>query len=810
MILFSHLAVLVFIALTNAISYQCVNEYENMCEPKYTVLGGALSDGGVCHNRDYVPEKPSQHGILDKLLDIIPKEKRQKAQCSACKITLNALKGASNDGQWMVNKVLRKMCRKTSRTKHFTFLNALCTNMRQYNAARPVVDHFSFLPDLMNALSEMDIDGIDGEYMCHYIFSSSCERPRTPKIDYSKYWTASPGNQPGNVPATANYGGCPKQTRPGCSNRPNCRKKGCVEYERIDESGLFEPPIEPEYEPVYEPIYEPVIEQIHRKGNGKTRLIPVKGAPVKVNALPPKSLQYEPLPQESVCPNKNGPVAPFPNIPMGRFRLRERGLPEHVDRNYKYNMNTDGKNRFGGRNTFKVLHLSDVHLSLNYSANTPANCLGLMCCLKDSFQNPLEEALPAPKYGYWRCDAPPQLLESAMADCSKMDYAFALFTGDMVDHNPALISRKNTMLEEETTLRTMKNYLPKIPIYPVLGNHDSFPYSQEPAPNSVFRDRTARHVSFMQKLWNEYGWVTGDSSRKVQLRHGGYATEPLPGLKVISLNSNYWYRWNFYNYINISDPDMSGTLQFLIDELLDCERRGIKAWLQAHVPPGGVATEALPPQANMLVAILERFNDVISGLFFGHTHHDEFIVMYANNATQKSEENALQVVNIGPSITPFSDLNPGWRYYEIDSETFEVMDVITVYADIEPGFRKPWACTPNLKWEPLFSVREKYGKAVQWPLDQPLNGKFWHRVSKMFLMDSGIAEQYVRHSYRNSTRAPKCLTEENQADLYCYSTSMTPDQVIQCDHDMNVRVTGVCNVPKFPMPKPIKNMFHGE
>lgn len=633
------------------------------------------------------PDTNAEGKRAHDIFNIISDETKQKSKCAACKLTLRTLQEMSGDGHRLLSKVVQRMCRARKHTHRFSFLDSMCTNFKQYNTARPLMDHFSFLPDFVNALSEMDVQGLDGEYMCHYIFSGACSKPATPLVDYTAYWPAQAGAV---VHAQKRYD----------NSTPGLTGKEAAKVER--------------------------------------------------------------------------------RTPGGSSRRRK---------------------------TFRVLHLSDVHLSLNYTRNAPANCLGLMCCAPDSFQNPLEEFLTAPKYGHWRCDAPPQLLESAVQDCAKQKFAFALFTGDMVDHNPALITRKNTMREEAETLRTIKQYLPDTAIYPVLGNHDSFPYSQEPPPQSPFYHRTIRNIDFMQSIWDEYGWVTGKSSQQVKLTHGGYATEPIAGLKVISLNSNYWYRWNFYNYIGIADPDRSGTVQFLIKELLDCEARGIKAWVQAHVPPGGLSTEALPPQATFLVAALERFSPVISGLFFGHTHHDEFTVMYAHNGTRKSEENALQVVNIGPSITPFSDLNPGWRYYEVDSETFEIMDLVTVYANIEPGFRLPWERTPALEWEKLFSARDLYEDVAQWPAHEPLSAKFWHRVAAQFLVDHQLATDYLRTSYRNSTRAPKDLKPSARADVYCYCTSMTPDQVIQCNRDWHIQEHHVCGIPKFPMPKPVRYMM---
>ena len=72
-------------------------------------------------------------------------------------------------------------------------------------------------------------------------------------------------------------------------------------------------------------------------------------------------------------------------------------------------------------------------------------------------------------------------------------------------------------------------------------------------------------------------------------------------------------------------------------------------------------------------------------IFFGHTHGDQFSVRhnfmrtspltdfgqiqiyYANNATNINADTALTTSWIGPSITPLTNLNSGFRVYEVDS-----------------------------------------------------------------------------------------------------------------------------------------------
>lgn len=59
-----------------------------------------------------------------------------------------------------------------------------------------------------------------------------------------------------------------------------------------------------------------------------------------------------------------------------------------------------------------------------------------------------------------------------------------------------------------------------------------------------------------------------------------------------------------------------------------------------------------------------RYESTITAQFFGHTHFDEFQLFY----DPKDLGRALSVSYISPSVTPFINLNPGYRIYYIDGD----------------------------------------------------------------------------------------------------------------------------------------------
>lgn len=137
----------------------------------------------------------------------------------------------------------------------------------------------------------------------------------------------------------------------------------------------------------------------------------------------------------------------------------------------------------------------------------------------------------------------------------------------------------------------------------------------------------------------------------------------------------------------MSDPDTSGTLRFLTDELQAAEDAHQRAYIIGHVPTGWSGSNGLPNPTDLFYQIVDRFSPhVVANVFFGHDHEDQHSIYYANkcvfgvvtssrgtrsderfvyfSATNISEATAQAVSWIGPSVTPLTNLNSGFRVYE--------------------------------------------------------------------------------------------------------------------------------------------------
>lgn len=285
--------------------------------------------------------------------------------------------------------------------------------------------------------------------------------------------------------------------------------------------------------------------------------------------------------------------------------------------------------------TINVLHLSDWHLDPRYDIGSEGNCSSYLCCRpysqnEELFTTSKNASVPASRFGSFLCDSPADLALSAFTDMPDFfnmdDLAFSIFTGDIVSHDPEdFLSRDYVAYEEEITFQIFKNMLgDNTPVYPVLGNHDSLPVAFN-TPHGMDPERTNSSSNILQwnydlvsSLWQGHSWLNDSEADFARTHYGAYATTTAQGLRIISLNSDFWYKANVFNYWNVTNPDSSGILKWLADELSACEKRGQRAWIIAHVLTGYDGTAPLQNPTALFYSIVRRFSPAtIAAIFFG-------------------------------------------------------------------------------------------------------------------------------------------------------------------------------------------------
>lgn len=248
----------------------------------------------------------------------------------------------------------------------------------------------------------------------------------------------------------------------------------------------------------------------------------------------------------------------------------------------------------------KVVHLSDIHLDPRYGVGAEANCSSGLCC---RYNNPTPSGhsstngteIPAPLYGAYECDSPYFLTTGVLRSVhpltgtegaaaggypqnsmiSPSTLGWTIYTGDLVSHDQQTqLSRQYTEYAE-TSLYSQMQSLVSGPVFPVLGNHDSNPEAQD-GPHSLpgpLGQQFSWNYDHVSGLWQNDGFIPADAAAEARVHYGGYSVKNQYGLRIITLNTDFWYTGNIFTALNVANPDQSGMLQWLIDELQSAEDR---------------------------------------------------------------------------------------------------------------------------------------------------------------------------------------------------------------------------------------------
>ena len=235
---------------------------------------------------------------------------------------------------------------------------------------------------------------------------------------------------------------------------------------------------------------------------------------------------------------------------------------------------------------------------------------------------------------------------------------------------------------------------------------------------------------------------------------------------------------NIFNYANYTNPDSSGILEFLANELTASEKKGQRVYIIGHVPSGYDSRNALKNPSALFYSIVRRFAPTtIAGIFFRHTHEDQKLIYYdyaANstlpnglrNTTAVDYSKPLMVAYIGPSITPLTGLNAGYSRYAIDAKTFSVVDSQVYFANMSESLT--WT-TP--KWQFEYDARAVYDPMGKWPKTAPMNATFWDGVAQQMASNFTLLARYNLLETKSSVVTKNCTSEACQRQKVCFIRS---------------------------------------
>ncbi|UKZ46180.1 hypothetical protein TrVGV298_000379 [Trichoderma virens] len=341
---------------------------------------------------------------------------------------------------------------------------------------------------------------------------------------------------------------------------------------------------------------------------------------------------------------------------------------------------------------------------------------------------------PAGPNGDHKCDTPVGL-EISMYQAIKNivpDAALTLFTGDIVDHAIWNTSKPYNQKQISDAYTYMSQYLGLV--YGTAGNHEADPANAFP-PQSISNSSQWVYDA-LSAQWTR--WVGASAEAQIE-NIGAYSTKyPNGNLRIISLNTNFYYRMNFWLYQEDIEQDPDGQIKWLVSELDAAEKAGERVYIIGHMPIG--ESDAFHAGSNYIDQVVNRYSSTIAAMFFGHTHVDHFEVSYSDYSKQDASH-AVMASYICPSLTPTSGM-PSFRVYDVDPVTFAVLDTTTYIADMtNANFQ-----TTGPVWTKLYSAKEVYGSKLNPPVTDPsaeLTPAFWHNVTALFESNSAMFNQYI-------------------------------------------------------------------
>lgn len=185
--------------------------------------------------------------------------------------------------------------------------------------------------------------------------------------------------------------------------------------------------------------------------------------------------------------------------------------------------------------------------------------------------------------------------------------------------------------------------------------------------------------------------------------------------------------WSLYNPV-----DPANQLQWLSEELFKAETDGDKVHIIGHIPPDN--RECTQAWLFNFLRIIDRFQDVVLAQYYGHTHRDEFRLLYSPS----SQDVPIGLAYIGPSITPFTENNPSYRLYHMDDDGY-LVDHETYYFNLTEA-------NTNSKgpiWRKEYRAIETFNMTTMGPIG-------WHELVQKMQEDDTLFQYYYKLYYRKS------------------------------------------------------------
>jgi len=243
-----------------------------------------------------------------------------------------------------------------------------------------------------------------------------------------------------------------------------------------------------------------------------------------------------------------------------------------------------------------------------------------------------------------------------------------------------------------------------------------------------------------------------------------------PGLRVVSINTNYYVPENFWLYEN--HTDFSCQMFWLEDVFKQATALGEKIILIGHAATASMFDDF----AISLNTLIEKYSSIILDQFYGHAHTSTYQLTFDN----KTGTVPFVVSYIVGSVTTYSQLNPGYRIYQYDRSKFHQTQLSLELQNednnsdndhLVTNFAHYWIDLVDANRHPDQSpnwATKRYSALETYNLTD-CSVQSWVNFAKQMLKDDDIYQTYKNNYYRGVSQS----SPESANDLYCEIMSPT-------------------------------------
>mmetsp|Transcript_15293 Transcript_15293/g.39488 ORF Transcript_15293/g.39488 Transcript_15293/m.39488 type:complete len:503 (-) Transcript_15293:26-1534(-) len=376
------------------------------------------------------------------------------------------------------------------------------------------------------------------------------------------------------------------------------------------------------------------------------------------------------------------------------------------------------------RGELVVLHLTDLHIDLQYAPGSEAECATPPCCRQASDPS-VAIKTQASMAGEYKCDTRPQLLQSALEAVQAMRPDMVLWTGDTAPHHPST-TQEDVVDSLSFVVRELVKALPGVPVFPSLGNYDFVPVHSDPGP--------PLNQWLLAPAASLFGAWLGEDALSTFRYAGYYEAKVKEGLRVVALNTQMCHIKNLFQFVD--DTLAQEQLAWLEGVLQRAQSSNERVLITGHVPPGmyGGCWGRASKEYELL---LFRYRDALAGQVYGHQHSGSFRLLRENAEYLGAP---FAVAHVSPGFTPYQGGNPTFRVYHLGPSAGSPYDVVDFqqfflplneYDSSSPGLSKK----VSIEWMLGYSPRHTFNIT-------DMSAKGWQQLRDTFDSDTAMRVRY--------------------------------------------------------------------